>query len=171
MIHFALLLAVVSDATLRLVWPDASVDPVWMPSIPLVTALYIGMHARRSSQLGYAIVLGLILDCFSSQPLGHFGFLLGTAAYLAWKVRRYVPPEAIVPRVVACFVCGCAIAFLGLVLAAASGGGAGNGPGLSRALLIAATSAASAPFIFGLWNQSRLFRQAFRGQRYFELGR
>ena len=70
---------------------------------------------------------------------------------------------------VACLIVGCAVAFLGLVLAAASGGGAGNGPGLSRALLVAATSAGSAPLVFGLWNQSRLFRRAFRGRRHYEL--
>ncbi|MHC4940557.1 MAG: rod shape-determining protein MreD [Planctomycetota bacterium] len=169
MIHLALLLSVLADSALRLLLPGDSVEAAWLPSIPLVTALYIGLHARRSSQLGYAILLGLLLDCFSARPLGHFGFLLGAAAYVAWKVRRYVPPEAVVPRMVACFIVGCAVAFLGLVLAAASGGGVGNGPGLSRALLVAATSAASAPFVFGIWNQSRLFRRAFRGRRHYEL--
>ena len=170
MIYGALLLAVVGDAFARLVLSGEHFNLDWLPSIPLVTALYIGMHARRSGQLGYAIVLGLLLDCFSARPLGHFGFLMGAAAYFAWKVRKYVPSEAVIPRVVACFVCGCAIAFLGLVLAASSGGGAGNGAGLSRALLVAATSAASAPFVFGIWSQSRLFRHAFRGRRHFELG-
>jgi len=169
MIHLALLLAVVADAALRLFVPGESIPPEWIPSIPLVTALYIGLHARRSGQLGYAIVLGLLLDCFSARPLGHFGFLLGAAAYVAWKVRRYVPPEAVVPRMVACFFVGCTIAFLGLVLAAATGGSAGNGPGLARALLLAATSAASAPFVFGIWNQSRLFRRALRGRSHYEL--
>ncbi|MHC4410871.1 MAG: rod shape-determining protein MreD [Planctomycetota bacterium] len=169
MIHLALLLAVLADAALRLLLPGDRFELDWLPSIPLLTALYIGLHARRSGQLGYAIVLGLLLDCFSARPLGHFGFLLGTAAYFAWKVRRYVPPEAILPRMVACLIVGCAVAFLGLVLAAASGGGAGNGPGLSRALLVAATSAGSAPLVFGLWNQSRLFRRAFRGRRHYEL--
>lgn len=166
MIQLGLLLAVVVDATLRLVLP---MDHGWLPNVPLVTAMYIGLSARRSGQLGYAILLGVFLDCFSARPLGHFAFLLGTAAYLAWKVRRYVPSDAALPRVVACFVCGVAVAFLGLVLAAA-GGGVGDGSGLTRALLAAATSAASAPLIFGIWNQSRLFRSAFRGRSYYELG-
>jgi rod shape-determining protein MreD len=166
-IQIGLILAVVVDATLRLVLP---INLVWMPSVPLVTAMYIGLNARRSGQLGYAILLGALLDCFSARPLGHFAFLMGTAAYLAWKVRRYVPSDAALPRVVACFVCGVVVAFLSLVLAAASGGGVGNGSGLARALLTAATSAASAPLVFGIWNQSRLFRSAFRGRSYYELG-
>jgi rod shape-determining protein MreD len=165
-IYVGLLFAVLADATLRLVSP---IDSVWIPSVPLVTAMFIGLNARRSGQLGYAIVLGALLDCFSARPLGHFAFLLGAAAYLAWKVRRYVPSDAALPRVVACFVCGVAVAFLGLILAAAGGGGGGNGAGLSRALLSAATSAASAPLIFGLWDQTRLFRKAFRGRSYYEL--
>jgi len=169
MIHFALLLAVLADASLRLVLPGDRFALDWLPSIPLLTALYIGLHARRSGQLGYAVVLGLLLDCFSARPLGHFGFLLGAAAYVAWKIRRYVPPEAILPRMIACFFVGCSVAFFGLVLAAASGGTTGNGPGLSRALLAAATSAASAPFVFGIWNQSRLFRRALSGRRHYEL--
>ena len=79
----------------------------------------------------------------------------------------FPPPDAILPRMVACFIVGCAIAFLGLVLAASTGGAQGDG--LSRALLTAATSAASMPFVFGIWNQSRLFRRAFRGRRHYEL--
>jgi len=169
MVHLALLLAVLSDEALRLFVAGAAVPGRWLPSVSLATALYIGLHARRSGQLGYAILLGFLVDCFSAAPLGHFGFLYGATAYVAWKVRRYVPPEAILPRVVACFVIGCGFAFLGLLLAAARGGGAGNGPGLARALLLAATSAASAPFLFGVWNQSRLFRRAFRGRRHYEL--
>ena len=66
-------------------------------------------------------------------------------------------------------MCGCVYSFLGLVLAAASGGSTGNGAGLARSLLVATTSAMSAPLVFGIWNQSRLFRHVFRGRRYYEL--
>jgi len=165
-IHIGLILAVLVDATLRLALP---VDSVWMPNVPLVTAIYIGLSARRSAQLGYAVVLGAYLDCFSVCPLGHFAFLLGAAAYLAWKIRRYIPSDSVSARIVACFVCGVAFALLGLVLAAAGGSGAGNGAGLSRSLLSAAISAASSPLIVALWNRSRLFRTAFRGRSYYEL--
>lgn len=166
MIQIALLLAVAADNLLRLVVPG---DVTWLPSISLITALYIGLHARRSGQLGYAIVLGLLVDCFSARPLGHFGFLMGAAAYMAWKVRRYVPAEAFLPRVIACFFCGVVVSFLGLVLASASAAGTGSAGGLARALLVAATSAGSAPLLFGIWNQSRLFRGAFRGRSHYEL--
>ena len=166
MIVIALLLAVLADAVLRRFLPGSELQLAALPSIPLITAYYIGLHARRSGQLGYAIVLGLLLDCFSARPLGYFGFLLGTTAYLAWRMRRYVPAEAILPRMVACLLCG--VVFLGLMLAAATGGGAGNSPGFLRALLMASTSALSAPFVFGIWNQTRFFRRAFRGRRYYE---
>jgi len=167
-IVFALLLAVLADTTLRRFLPGSEFQLAALPSIPLMTALYIGLHARRSSQLGYAIVLGLMLDCFSARPLGYFGFLFGTVAYLAWRIRKYVPADAVLPRMVACLFCGIVFAFLGLMLAAISGGGAGNSPGLMRALLMAATSALSAPFVFGIWNQTRFFRAAFRGRSYYE---
>ena len=168
MIVFALLLAVLADATLRRFLPGSELQLAALPSIPLITAFYIGLHARRSGQLGYAILLGLMLDCFSARPLGYFGFLLGTAAYLAWRMRKYVPADAILPRMVACLFCGVVFAFLGLMLAAVTGGSAGNSAGLMRALLMAGTSALSAPFVFGIWNQTRFFRGAFRGRRYYE---
>ena len=69
---------------------------------------------------------------------------------------------------VACLFCGLVFAFLGLTLAAVSGGSAGNAPGLLRALLMATTSAISAPFVFGIWDRTRFFRGAFRGRRYYE---
>ena len=168
MIVLALLLAVLADTTLRRFLPGTDFQLSALPSIPLITAFYIGLHARRSSQLGYAIVLGLILDCFSARPLGYFGFLLGATAYLAWRVRRYVPAESLLPRMIACLFCGVLFAFLGLMLAAVTGGGAGNSAGLMRALLMATTSALSAPFVFGIWNQTRFFKSAFRGRRYYE---
>ena len=168
MIAFALLVTVLLDVTLRSHLPGSEFQVLALPSLPLVTALYIGLHARRTSQLGYAIVLGLIVDCFSARPLGYFGFLLGTTAYLAWRVRKYVPADALLPRMIACLFCGLVFAFLGLVLAAITGGGAGNAPGLLRAIAMATTSALSVPFLFALWNRTRVFRGAFRGRSYYE---
>jgi len=168
MIIFALILTVMLDVALRQHLPGSEFQLLALPSLPLATALYIGLHARRSGQLGYAIALGLMVDCFSARPLGHYGFLLGVTAYLAWRVRKYVPAEAVLPRVFACLFCGVAVAFVGLVLAAITGGGAGNTHGLLRALATAATTALSAPFFFALWNRTRVFRRAFRGRRYYE---
>ncbi|MHC4954418.1 MAG: rod shape-determining protein MreD [Planctomycetota bacterium] len=168
MIALALLVAVLVDTTLRLLVPGSEFQLAALPSIPLITAFYVGLNARRSGQLGYAIMLGLIVDCFSARPLGYFGFLLGTAAYLAWRVRKYVPADSVLPRMVACLFCGVIVAFFGLVLAAITGGGSGNAPGLLRALAMVTTSALSAPFVFGIWDRTRAFRSAFRGRRHYE---
>lgn len=170
MIVVALVLTVLLDTTMRRHLPTSELQLMLLPSLSLATALYIGIHARRSSQLGYAVILGLIVDCFSARPLGYFGFLLGTTAYLAWRVRKYVPADAIIPRVVACLLCGLVFSFLGLVLAAITGGSSGNAPGLLRALAMASTTALSAPLLFAIWNQSRVFRRAFRGRSYYEWG-
>jgi len=168
MIFFSLVVTVLLDTAMRRHLPASELQLMALPSLPLATALYIGLNARRSSQLGYAILLGLLVDCFSARPLGYFGFLLGTTAYLAWRVRRYVPADAIVPRVIACLFCGLVFSFLGLILAAITGGGAGNAPGLLRALAMASTTALSAPLLFAIWSQTRVFRNAFRGRSHYE---
>jgi len=168
MIVLALLATVLLDTTLRRHLPGSELQLLLLPSLPLATALYVGLHARRSGQLGYAIVIGLMVDCMSARPLGYFGFLLGATAYLAWRVKRYVPAEAVLPRVIACLICGLVFAFLGLVLAAITGGGPGNAPGLLRAMAMASTTALSAPILFALWDWTRVFRGAFRGRRHYE---
>ena len=100
MIVLALVLTVLLDTTIRRHLPGTEMQLMLLPSLSLATALYIGIHARTSGQLGYAVLLGLIVDCFSARPLGYFGFLFGTTAYLAWRVRKYVPPDAVIPRVI-----------------------------------------------------------------------
>jgi len=168
MIVFALVLTVLLDTTMRRHLPATEFQLMLLPSLSLATALYIGIHARTSGQLGYAVLLGLIVDCFSARPVGYFGFLFGATAYLAWRVRKYVPPDAVIPRVVACLLCGFVFSFLGLVLAAITGGNAGNAPGFLRALAMVSTTALSAPLLFAIWNQSRIFRRVFRGRRHYE---
>jgi len=165
MAYVGLLLAVVADTTLRLLAPDAFWLQTAPPSLPLVTAIYIGFRARNTRQLGFAIVLGVLADCFSAAPIGHFAFLYGTAAYLALRVRRYVPSDALASHVVASLFCGVVTAFLGLLIASVRPGGA-SGAGLSRALIQVTMSASLAPFVFGMWDRSRFFKGALRGRGY-----
>lgn len=164
MAYLGLLLAVVVDTAARLFAAGAAGA---LPSLPFVTALYIGFHARHSRQLSLAIALGIIADCFSTCPLGHFAFLYGAGAYVAFRIRRFLPPDPGLAYAVASFFCGVVVAFLALVVAVLSTRGsaaAGFGP----SILVAATSALSAPFVFGLWSRSRLFRGALGGRTYYE---
>ncbi len=165
MAYFGLLLAVLLDNILRLLAPDVLGFQTAPPDLPLVTALYIGFRAKNTGQLGYAIILGILADCFSAGPVGHFAFLFGVAAYCALRVRRFVPPDAFVSHVVACLFCGLLTAFLGLLMAVVTIRGQ-VGAGFTRALLEAFTSALVAPFVFGIWDRSRFFRGALGGRGY-----
>ena len=165
MVYLGLLLAVVLDVSVRLLLPDRFALQTAPPDLPLLTALYIGFHARNASQLGYAVSLGLIADCFSSHPLGHFAFLYGASAYVARRVSRYLPPDAALSYVVASFLVGVVAALLALLLAVVTTRGA-VAPGLGRALLQALTSALFAPIVFSGWDRSRFFRGAIGGERY-----
>jgi len=40
------------------------------------------------------------------------------------------------------------------------------GPGFTRSLLTALTSAPAAPFVFTIWQKTRFFRRALDGRRY-----
>jgi len=165
MAYVALLLAVLADVILQLHWPAGLGAFLPPPDLPLLTALYIGFHARNAGQLGLAIFLGLLADVFSSHALGHFAFLFGSAAYLARGIRRYLPPDAALSYSVAAFFCGTVTAFLGLALAVVTTRGS-VGAGFARALLEAFASAVCAPPLFALWERSRLFGKALGGSWY-----
>jgi rod shape-determining protein MreD len=162
MAYLGLLLAVALDNALRVVMPEGLALRL-MPDLPLITALYVGFRARDTDQLGLAVILGLLVDCFSSRPLGHFAFLYGCAAYFALGLRRVVPPDAYASHAVACLVCALLTKLLALLLAAVTV----DGPllaGFLRSLLAAVASAAAAPFVFGLLDRSRFFRRALGGK-------
>lgn len=167
MAYVGILLVIVLDTALRIVSPDRFGLQWAPPDLPLITALYIGFRAKDTGQLGLAIVLGLLVDCFSAQPLGHFGFLYGSAAYFALHVRRYVPAEAYLTHVIALLVCTVFVALLGLLLAAVTVSGP-VGSGFSRAAVSALSSALLAPFVFGLWDRSGLFKRAVGGRRSYD---
>ena len=169
MAYLGLLLVVCLDNAFWLLAPDRFGLQTAPPDLPLLTAVYIGFRARNTGELGLAIVLGLMVDCFSARPAGHFAFLYGSAAYFALHVRRYVPSDAFFSHVVACLFCGLVTALLGLLLAVTTSV-AQVGAGFVRSLLEAVTSACVAPFVFSLWDRSRLFQRAF-GPRGYEFSR
>jgi len=136
-----------------------------VPDLALITALYIGFRARDTSELGLAVLLGIFVDCFSARPLGFFAFLYGTAAYFTLKVRRYVPPDALVTHIVACLVCGIAIGFVALFLAVITVH-VSVGPGLWHSLAEAAANAVACPVVFGVLDRSGFFRRALGGRGY-----
>jgi rod shape-determining protein MreD len=165
MAFLGLLLAVLADNTLRLLVPEGALFGA-APSLPLMTALYVGFRARDTRPLGLAIVLGLLADSFSPTcPAGHFAFLYGCAAYFALRLRRFVPPDHYKSHVVACLVAGLLTGLLALVVAAVRVDGP-LWPGFARSALVAASSAVAAPFVFGIWDRTRLFRRALRGTEY-----
>lgn len=165
MVYLALLLAVVADNALRLLMPDRFGMQTAPPDLAMITALFIGFQARRDSQLSYALTLGVIADCFSTHAIGHFAFLFGVAAYIARRMRRYLPPDAALSYVVACFLCGVAMAFVSMALALVTSRGS-VGAGFGWALWQALANALCAPAVFGFWDWSRLFRGAVGGTRY-----
>jgi len=162
MAWIGLFLAVVVNSALDVLLPEGL--PI-LPDLALMTALYVGFRARNSRDLGYAIGLGLMADCFSACPLGHFAFLYGSAAYLALQVRRYVPPDAYVSHVVALLFCTLFTAGLEFLIALVTVDGR-LAAGFLRSLLEAVSSAAVAPFLFAFWDKSRFFRRALGGRRY-----
>lgn len=165
MAYVGLLLAVVADNAIRLLAPEGFLLRT-SPSLPLMTALYVGFRARDTRPLGLAVVLGLFADCFSpSRPLGHFAFLYGAAAYFALRLRRFVPSDHYTSHAVACLVAGFLTALLALLVAAVTVDGRLL-PGFLQWLLRALSSALAAPFVFGLWDRSRLFPRDLRGTKY-----
>jgi rod shape-determining protein MreD len=166
MAYLALLLAVLVDTAFQLLAPDRFGLQTAPPDLPLITALYIGFQARTTRGLGLAVVLGLLTDCFSSHPLGHFAFLFGAAAYAARGIRRYLPPDPGLSYVVACIFCALLTAFLALGMALVTVEGGAIGAGFARALLEAVASSLCAPFVFAFWDKSRLFAKAFGGVSY-----
>ena len=170
MAYLGLLFVVVLDNAFLLLAPHGLGLRTAAPDLPLATAVYIGFRARNTSELGLAILLGGFVDCFSARPLGHFAFLYGSAAYFALHVRRYVPSDAFVSHIVACLFCGVLAALLGLLVSVAAGVSA-VGPGFSRTLLEALTTALAAPFVFSVWDRSRFFRRALGGRGAYEFGR
>ena len=164
MAYVGLLLAVLADNAMRRLAAEGFLLDV-APSLPLMTALYVGFRAKDTRPLGLAIVLGLFADCFSSRPAGHFAFLYGCAAYFALRLRRFVPSDHYTSHVVACLVAGVFTALLALLMAAVTVDGRLL-PGFRISLLRAATSAVAAPFVFALWDRTRLFRRALRGTEY-----
>jgi rod shape-determining protein MreD len=164
-IYFGLLLVVLADNALGVLLPDTFLLQTAPPDLALLTALYIGIRSNSTRHLGYAVTLGLIADCFSSHGLGHFAFLFGAAAWLAHGIRRYLPPDAPISHIVACFICGVVVALLGFALAVVTTGGA-LGSAFGYALLGSLTTALCAPVLFSFWDHSRLFRTAISGKRY-----
>jgi rod shape-determining protein MreD len=164
MAFVGLLLAVLADRTLALLAPEGMLLGA-APSLPLITALYVGFRARDTRPLGLAIILGLLVDCFSQVPAGHFAFLYGCAAYFALRLRRFVPPDHYRSHVISCFVAGVLTGLFALLVAAVTVDGALL-PGFLQSLLVAAASAVVAPFVFAIWDRSRLFRRALRGTEY-----
>lgn len=164
MAYLGLLLVVIADNTVRLLLPEGFLLQA-IPDLPLVTAFYVGFRARDAGSLGLAIVLGLLADCFSSCPLGHFGFLYGSAAYLALRLRRFVPADHYKSHVAACLVAGFVTSLLALLIAVVTVDGP-VGPGFLRSLSGTVASAAAAPFVFAIWDRSRLFRGQLRGSSY-----
>jgi rod shape-determining protein MreD len=164
MAYLGLILVVLLDNAARLLLPEGFLLQM-VPDLPLVTAFYVGFRARDARALGLAIVLGLFADCFSSCPLGHFGFLYGSAAYFALRLRRFVPADHYKSHVAACLVAGVLTALLGLLIAAVTV----DGPvaaGFLRSLVGAVASAVLAPFVFAASDRSRLFRGQLRGSSY-----
>jgi rod shape-determining protein MreD len=164
MAYLGLILVVLLDNAIRLLLPEGFLLQA-VPDLPLVTAFYVGFRARDARPLGLAIVLGLFADCFSSCPLGHFGFLYGSAAYLALRLRRFVPADHYRTHVAACLVAGFVTSLLSLLIAAVTV----DGPlaaGFLRSLVGTVASAIFAPFVFAVWDKSRLFRGQLRGSSY-----
>ncbi len=164
MAYVGLLLAVLLDNALRLLAPEGFLLRA-TPNLPLITALYVGFRARDTRPLGLAVVLGLFADCLSDRPIGHFAFLYGSAAYFALRLRRFVPPDHYKSHVIACLVAGFLTALLALLVAAVTVDGR-LFPGFLRSLLAIVASAIAAPFVFGIWDKTRLFRRALRGTEY-----
>ncbi len=167
MAYLGILVVIVLDAALRVVAPDRFGLQWAPPDLPLITAFYVGFRAKDTGQLGLAVVMGLLVDSFSAQPLGHFGFLYGSAAYFALHLRRYVPTDAYISHVVALSFCALLTALLGLLLAAVTVPGP-VGAGFVRALVSGLCSVPLAPFIFGLWDKSGFFKRALRGRRRYD---
>ncbi len=167
MAYVALFLAVAVDNAVRLFLPPFSWAGRLLPDLPLLTALYVGFHARHTGQLWFAVMQGVFADCLSSCPLGHFAFLYGAAAYLAWRMRRFLPPDAAASYAVATLVCALCTVALGALVALLSSAGAPSA-GAAAAAARAVGSALVAPFVYGLWERSRLFRRALGGRAYYE---
>ena len=164
MAYLGLLLVVLVDNAIRLLLPDGLLSEL-VPDLPLITALYVGFRARDAGPLGLAIVLGVFADCFSSCPLGHFAFLYGAAAYFALRLRRFVPIDHFKSHVAACFVAAFLTSLLALLIAALTLDGP-LAPGFLRSLVGTVASAVFAPFVFAIWDKSRLFRRPLRASSY-----
>jgi cell shape-determining protein MreD len=164
--YLGLLLALFLDTTVRLLAPQSTGWLASAPSVAFLTAVYIGLCARSLTPLYLAVVLGAMQDCFSmAWPMGHFAFLYGCGAYVAWRLARYLPKDNGVAQSAAVFLCGLVIALLSLLIVVASGRGGGGG-GFGLDLLRALTGACVAPAYFSLLSASRFFQRALKKRDY-----
>jgi rod shape-determining protein MreD len=165
MVYVGLFLVVLIDHAMRLLLPDWFGLQYAPPSLALLTALYIGFRSKRTGQLGYAVLLGVMADALSSHGVGHFAFLFGVGAYIASRIRRYLPPDASIAIVVAVFFCSVVMASFALLIAVVHANGH-IGAGFARSVVQALANAALAPLFYPVLDQSRLFRKALGGRDY-----
>ena len=166
MAFLGLLFVTFADAALRpwlpgLLWFDRA-----PPSLPLLTAFYLGSRAYSATRpLFLAVLLGAMQDCFSVAPFGHFAFLFGLAALLARGLNRYLHADSGAAFAVLSLFCGLGYAFCALLLAVLSGGDP-HAAGFGTSLLSALTGALVAPLMWRFWEGSGLFREALRARSY-----
>ena len=58
------------------------------PDLWALAALYLAFRARGFKAVGWAILIGLVRDCVSLDPLGTNAFVLGTVAFIFCEGRR-----------------------------------------------------------------------------------
>lgn len=78
----ALFLLVLLGAALPDLLPAALGLERHPPNVFVFAALYMALRARGYNAVGWALVLGLLQDCISLEPLGSQGFVLGITAFI-----------------------------------------------------------------------------------------
>ena len=64
-----------------------------VPDLFAAVAVDLGLRGRGSGALAGAVVLGLLEDCASLDPLGTHGFVLGMVAFAFLRPERAAPPR------------------------------------------------------------------------------
>ncbi|MDA1194989.1 MAG: rod shape-determining protein MreD [Planctomycetota bacterium] len=127
------------------------------PDLWALAALYLALRARGFRAVGWAVLLGLIRDCVSLDPLGTHGFVLGAIAFLFCAGQRERGRVDGASRVALVFVGVLASGWLYLLRLVPIGGGVVTFGAFLDAIPVALWSALLAMGLFPLFDRFGLF--------------
>ena len=112
MAFFALWCLVLLAGVMPGLWPQALALPAYPPDPWLIFLGYVAMRGRGFTAVAWGILLGIVRDALSLDPLGTYAFVMGTTGFLFCEGRRHRAPIEGAARLVATFAATLVTAWL-----------------------------------------------------------